>query len=275
MATISRLAKFANLINNQVLESNNTTTTNTDQMLKQLTKALADDVITSGNDQLFRIANDLIEAQTTVQASAGSLDASGGLAFLHEKKYWLFRRQISLDNMLHTFQSLPNKAEFKLLGDFFKHMRELEALKYLPSIVKMMHLIYAMFNRQIDKKTAGTIELEQLFVERARRGSHFANDYAFKDVVETGTLAFLRAWKIVRHSLDTRSSAKLNRDNELLQALIDDERKYAQMRLSFLLANASRDGVYLYSVVFYLLLFTLILESFFVILFRLLNNTKS
>ena len=85
---------------------------------------------------------------------------------------------------------------------------------------QMMHLIYAMFNRQIDKKTAGTIELEQLFVERARRGSHFANDYAFKDVVETGTLAFLRAWKIVRHSLDTRSSAKLNRDNELLQALI-------------------------------------------------------
>ena len=145
-------------------------------------------MIASGNDEFFRIANDLIEAP------AASVNA-----FLHEKKYRLFRRQISLDNMLHTFHSLPMEVkakEFKLLADFFKQMRELESLKYLPSIVKMMHLIFATFNRQIDKKTAATIQLEQLLVEERAR------DYAFKEVVETGTLAFLRAWKIVgAHSI--------------------------------------------------------------------------
>jgi hypothetical protein len=228
---------FCQLISNNILKNESI-----NNLIHQLTNILTKDAENSDNDQLFRIAYDLV-------------DIHSDNLFLNEKNFWLFRRQITIDNMINTFNnSIENKNKHKLLNYFIIRMKELEAIKYLSSISKMVLLLHSTFNRQIDRKTASSIQLSELI-----DGKKSINDFSFKEIVKTGIGHFLKALKIVGTNLKQRVNNnlanKLNENDKYLSKVntINEIDLYKQLPLSYLLPNTSnKDGVYIYSLIVYL-----------------------
>ena len=245
---------------------------NMDKLIQTLTKQLSDDMVNSGNDQLFRIANDLVDA--------ASSEGDRELGLFNEKKYWSFRRQITLDNMIHAFNSLPNaKTTFRLLQQFISKMRDLELLKHVPAIARMIRLAHNNFNRQLDKKTAASTQLGNFLLGEARRGTSEELE-RMTETFRAGTLSFLKVWKSIiekpESSLQLRMlNQKINPDNEVLQSLltliVDNEEEYRKIPLSYLLPNITKDGVYIYTCVFYLLN----LQNEFIAFYKLERNLKN
>ena len=244
---------FSDLMTNQVaLTCDNS---NMDKLIQTLTKQLSDDMVnTSDNDQLFRIANDLVDASS----SEGDRD----LGLFNEKKYWSFRRQITLDNMIHAFNSLPNaKTTFRLLQQFISKMRDLELLKHVPAIARMIRLAHNNFNRQLDMKTAASTLLGSFMLGEARRGSSDELE-RMDETFRAGTLSLLKVWKAIIGKPESRLqlrmlNKKIDPDNIVLQNVLKltaaNEEDYRKIPLSYLLPNTTKDGVYIYTCVFYLL----------------------
>ena len=84
---------------------------------------MKDDAKNSANDQLFRIAYDMIEPEAEQNDSIKYLDA---------KKCWSFRVQISVEHMINTLYSThKNDKQLVILNRFIQQMEQLEAIRHL------------------------------------------------------------------------------------------------------------------------------------------------
>lgn len=141
--------------------------------------------------------------------------------------------------MINSFNaSNANNREFKILTEFFKNLNDLSALRFLPSILKMLFILHKKFNRQIDRLYAAKTKLEDLL----NKNEIF--DERSIQSVETGAKDFLKAWSIIANSI---AASRLELNNTSLKG------PYGSLPLSFLLPNSFHDGRYIYSVVFYLI----------------------
>ena len=206
----------------------------TDKLIQKCTNVLANDTKNSETDQLFRIAYDLLEFKHENDSS-----------FLMQKKCWSFRKQISVESMISTFNSIisieKRSTDLMLLNEFISKINELKALKYLPSICKMLNLLYVIFNRQMDKNTASSFKISDLIQIQSRQ-----NDLSFKEIIKTGLKSFMNAWEIISPNFVNQTSLK----NKLKIKDIDE---FESLPLSYLLSNTSNNGVYIYSLVSYLI----------------------
>ncbi len=215
-----------------------------DKLIKNLTDKIAQDAKHNKNDKVFQIAYELTDF-------GHSMSIDDELEFLQNKNYWLFRKQINIEVMSNHFansveKSAENKKRYKLLRKFISQIRELEAIKYLPDICKMQKLVCHKFNRHIDRHTASQIRIKD-FIE-----IYLQNDDQLKEVVKTGSIAFLNAWKTIKSKLDKVISSslinKIKLENELLKLA-----NYEDLPLSYVLANKFKTGLYIYVLVFYLI----------------------
>lgn len=208
----------------------------TDKLIQQLTNVLANDANNSGSDQLFRIAYDLIEPNSTQTVDNG---------FFGDKKYWPYRKQINVESMINSFNTnSQNKEKMALLGEFIAKINSLEALKYLPNICKMLKCLYTTFNRQIDKQTAFSNTVANLI----KNNLNLSNDYNFNETMISGVKSFLSAWKISCQFMDTKLNKHLSKN-----MLIKNEDDFESIPIAFLLSNLSNNGVYIYSLLHYLI----------------------
>ena len=225
---------------------------NIDKLVERLVQQLSDELVKTGNDQLFRIVNDLID----------SSEGDRELGLFNEKKFWSFRRQITLDNMIHAFNSLHNATTlFSLLKEFIAKMRDLELVKHVSAIARMIRLAHNNFNRQLDKKTAASTQLGNFLLGEARRGTSEELE-RMTETFRAGTLSLLKVWKGIIGKTESRLqlrmlNQKIDPDNKVLHDLLKltdaNEEDYRKIPLSYLLPNTTKDGVYIYTCVFYLL----------------------
>ena len=208
-----------------------------DKLVQQCTKILTDDVKNSDTDQLFRIAYDLLEP-----TKSGATSPS----FIMEKRCWSFRKQITVESMINTFNSVTKQEKttrLKLLNEFILRINELQALKYLPSMCKMIHMLYFTFNRQMDKQNATMIKVSDL-----TQAQNTQTDPSFKEILRAGVHSFREAWAILSPSFaDPTWRNKLNKFES------DDKSAQDSLPLSYLLPNTSNNGVYMYYLVSYLI----------------------
>ncbi len=210
-----------------------------DNIIKQMTNVITDDVKNSGTDQIYRIAHDIVQPE----------EADDN--FLNDKKYWSFRKQINIESMVSNFNSISDKNkklnELKLLNDFILNMNELEGLKYLPSIAKMIILLHISFNRQVDRQYASSNKIEDILSQN----SNF-NDYTSKQIVRNGCESLLKVWKIIRHKInlkfDSKRMSKVDINNTIL-----NQNDISKIPLSYLLPSTFKDGRFIYCIVFYLI----------------------
>jgi len=210
-----------------------------DNIIKQMTNVITDDVKNSGTDQIYRIAHDIVQPE----------EADDN--FLNDKKYWSFRKQINIESMVSNFNSISDKNkklnELKLLNDFILNMNELEGLKYLPSIAKMIILLHISFNRQVDRQYASSNKIEDILSQN----SNF-NDYTSKQIVRNGCESLLKVWKIIRHKInlkfDSKRMSKVDINNTVL-----NQNDISKIPLSYLLPSTFKDGRFIYCIVFYLI----------------------
>ena len=204
------------------------------KLIQQCTNVLANDSQNADSDQLFRIAYDLLEPSSDENAS-----------FIMEKKCWAFRRQITVQSMINAFKSTNDSrkraSSLKLLEEFILKINELQALKYLPPICKMINLLFIMFNRQMDKSNANNNKISDLISSQNNK-----NDNNFKEIIRGGMLAFLDAWKII-------SPIFVRQANLTNKFRVKDLEEFESLPISYLLSNSSNNGVYIHSLVSYLI----------------------
>ena len=207
---------FCDLLNEKIIRNESI-----DSLLQKLINILKDDSENSNGDQLFRIAHDLIEMPTEDDS------------FMNEKKFWLFRKQITIENMILTFNNnQENKIKCNLLDRFLTQMKQLETIKYLSNISKMVLLLGSKFNKQIDRKSASSIKFDELISLVS------PNE---QDLVRMGARDYLNAMKSA-----TGFNLKRNFNTEYYTNL-------SSLPLSFLLPNNSKDGIFIYSLIVYLI----------------------
>lgn len=142
--------------------------------------------------------------------------------------------------MINYFSTkLTTDKKFTILNEFFKRIHELKALKYLPSIAKMIQALHTTVNRQIDRQHAKSVKLEDILI----------NNKVFdttNTIIRTGVRNFFKTWSIIKSSmclefrLDSSESILNNTECE-------------NVPLSYLLPSTFSDGRYIYSMVFYLI----------------------
>jgi hypothetical protein len=220
---------FCNIVLKEMIGNDST-----DKLVQQCTNILANESENTNSDQLFRIAYDLLEPNHDKNSS-----------FIMEKKCWTFRRQITVQSMINTFNSINENANktssFKLLKEFLSKITELQALKYLPPLCKMINLLFIMFNRQMDKNSANNNRISDLIHAQSNK---LENN--LKEIVNAGMRAFLESWKILNPKFFQQ--AKLAN-----KFRARDLEEFESFPLSYLLSNSSGNGVYLYSLVSYLI----------------------
>jgi hypothetical protein len=217
---------FCNVVLKEIIGNDST-----DKLIQQCTNVLTNDSQNADSDQLFRIAYDLLEPSSEKNAS-----------FIMEKKCWAFRRQITVQSMINAFKSSnyskKRALNLKLLEEFILKINELQALKYLPPICKMVNLLFIMFNRQMDKSNANNNKISDLISSQ--------NDNSFKEIIRAGMLAFLDAWKII-------SPTFIQKANLTNKFRVKDLEEFESLPISYLLSNSSSNGVYIHSLISYLI----------------------
>jgi len=209
-----------------------------DKIIKQMTNVINEDVLTAGTDQVYRIAHDMVAISTDTKD------------FLNDKKYWSFRKQINVESMVSNFNSCSQQSSrHDLLNEFTARMLELEALKYLPAIAKMITLMHVTFNRQIDKQYANSTKLGEFLAQKANL---LFKDYDSNEAIRTGCISLLKVWKTIRSSINSKfnslKASKLDVNNAVL-----DQEDFEQIPLSYLLPSTFKQGRYIYCIVFYLI----------------------
>jgi hypothetical protein len=214
-----------------------------EKLLPQLTTKVMNDSGQTNSDELFRIAYELIEQDDLrkIENYDPKLDQ------LNEPKYWSFRKQANLETMLNSFNlsinSANSKSQFALLSRFLVKMNELQALKYLPSLTKMISKLHARFNRQLSKQQAGSIIVSDLV-----DSNHIYLDKSLKELVQVGSQSFLKAWTLMHQHIDMKFTTNGSNFNDPI--LFSDD----QLPLSYLLmSSSSKQARYIYALVFYLI----------------------
>ena len=211
-----------------------------DKIIKEMTNVINEDVLTAGTDQVYRIAHDMVPPDTNRED------------FLNDKKYWSFRKQINVESMVNNFNSCSShikKFELKLLNEFTARMTELEALKYLPAISKMITLMHVTFNRQIDRQYANSTKVGEFLAQKANL---LFKDYDSNEAIKCGCISLLKVWKIIRSSINSKFNSIKASKLDINDAVLDQE-DFEQIPLSYLLPSTFKHGRYVYCIVFYLI----------------------
>ena len=187
---------------------------NQDGIIKNMIKVITDDMQNSASDQLSRIAYDLIE-----------VPESGH--FLDDKRFWFYRKQITVEAMIKSFQSMPEETkkvkQLKILNEFFEKIYRLEALRYLPNINRMLNLLINVFNRQINKDYARSLKINKML-----ENNTFKNKED-KEIIETGCRSLLAAWHIMKPYSEQHTETNHLND-------------YESLSLSHVLPSSFKDG---------------------------------
>ncbi|CAF0865868.1 unnamed protein product [Brachionus calyciflorus] len=232
-------AKFCTYINETVLK-----TDSSEKLIQKFNNLITEDAKNNNTDHLFKIAYDLINVPQSDDDSE----------FYNQKELWSFRRQITLDSMINSFKLFinnKNKDHYKLLDQFINRLDELKALKYLPSIYKMLNIFYSIFNRQIDRQNGMKLRLKDIL----ENNSSLNMDRNLKKQVENGARNFLKAWKLlsanISSRLDTKIVKHLNTNNTLLKEISVEE--FTELPICYLISSTSNEGLFIYSLMFYLI----------------------
>ena len=148
--------------------------------------------------------------------------------------------------MINSFNS-SNDKQYKVLNEFIVNLNELEALKYLPQISKMMNLLFVTFNRQVDRQYAYSIKVGEFINQKLG-----FLDHSSKETIKIGCESLLKAWKTLKMTINSKFNSnklvKLDLNNPTMN--LDD---YEQIPLSYLLPSTIKDGRYIYYIIFYLI----------------------
>jgi hypothetical protein len=125
-------------------------------------------------------------------------------------------------------------------------MNELEGLKYLPSIAKMINLLHIGFNRQVDRQFAYSNKIEDILSQN----SNF-NDLTSKQTIRIGCESLLKVWKLVKHKINSKFDSKRISKLDINNAILN-QNDIAKIPLSYLLPSTFKDGRFIYCIVFYL-----------------------
>ena len=214
---------------------------NAEKIIKKITHLITEDSKSAGSSQLFRIAFDI----STPEAGDGEKKTN----FLNDKKYWSFRRQLTVENMITCFNTSNDKKtdKFKLLNEFFTKLNELQSLSYLPDICKMLSLLYLTFNRQVDREYAKSIKIGDLI-----EGNELFSEYGAKKIIQTGCEAFLKAWCQLSQTLSNKFDRKISQRLDFKNPILI-EQDYKLLPLSYLLPSTFNDGRYIYSLLFFMI----------------------
>ena len=232
-------AEFCAFINHHVIET--AKGSNGEQkLIQQLTNMLKSDSQNTDMDQLFRIAYDLVEPP--VQQTAADSQT-----FLNQKQLWLFRKQITIETMISSFQNSIRNSEqeqkkFALTDNFLKNLTQLKLIKGLTNIYKMIELLYRTFYKQIDKQSARRMKVNDFRLEDNQVCMHV--DSQFRDVVEQGAKCFVKTFKSARPHMNNLKASKL----------LSEIEDFKELPLSYLMPSniIYNDGIHIYSLVIYL-----------------------
>ncbi|RNA31081.1 E3 ubiquitin-ligase RNF213-like [Brachionus plicatilis] len=207
-----------------------------DNAIEELNTILKENA--SDSDRLFRIAYDLI-------------DSPQDKSYLNNKQFWTFRRQITLDVMKQNFSVLPNQQkskDFRFLSEFLERMDTLKAIKYLPSLLKMVDTFFKIFNRQIDRQTSLEIKLGDVLNDNPM----FKMDQILKNQIKNGAINFLKAWKMVSAQIISKFDKK--NFEKLIEILLNtDIDNFGDIPIAFFLPNSKNEGFLIYSLLFFLI----------------------
>lgn len=211
---------------------------NVENLIGKLTAIVSDDARKStSSNTLYRISYDLIEPS----GCSNSTDS------LFRKEFWMYRKQLTLKIFTNAFrifyESRTNeqKVHFALMNKFLADLNQLKAIKYLPSVVQMIHVLYSALNRQIDKRTAAKLTLDDLIHANQTLGNSRA-------LIEKGVENFLKMWSQLSEHIQSNSRMIIKRlkTNRL-------EERPTNLPVSYLLPSTNGDGIYIYALLVYVI----------------------
>jgi len=139
-------------------------------------------------------------------------------------------------------QSAQN-PDFTVLNAFFQQLRQLETLRYLPSIAQMV-LTLNTISRQIDRTYAQSTKLATLL----NTASNSIFDESSAQAIRKGAENLRKIWPLIKPAISLQFA------KSAAHSLLDDTTiSYEQLPLSYLLASASNEGSHVYRALFYLI----------------------
>ena len=145
----------------------------------------------------------------------------------------------------HFNAESTTNSDFAVLSGFFQQLSQLEALRYLHSISKMVLTLHSTLSRQIDRSYAQSTDLATVL-----KSATIFNDSS-AEIIRTGAENFRKIWLLIK---PTMSQKLMNRFAKCTYLLLDDTTvSCEQLPLSFFLASSSNDGSFIYSTLFYLI----------------------
>ena len=152
-----------------------------------------------------------------------------------------------MTSLLLSTQKQVREKNFFVLERFVKQMTQLQMIKYLPSLCRMLKELHLLFDRQIERQYANSITLEHLC-----NHDDMVRNRSLRETIRNGAIDFLKVWQACCQDMDPKCSLEsksfIDPNNPELQT--DD---FRQLRLSYLLSNQYNEGRYIYAVIFYLI----------------------
>lgn len=142
---------------------------------------------------------------------------------------------------LFNNQKLNKDENLKILTEFFKKKEELQTLKYLPNIVKMVLILHRTFHRQILREYANSITIGDI----TKNNDLFDN--LSIETIKSGAADFLKVWLTLKDELSLKFANPLDVNN--MDLLGDPE----LLPVSYMLPSTNNNGRYIYGLVFYLI----------------------
>lgn len=138
-------------------------------------------------------------------------------------------------------QNLNKNENLKILNEFFKKIEELQLLKFLPNIVKMVLILHRTFHRQILRECANSITIGDV----TKNNELFDN--LSIETIRSGAADFLKVWQALKDVVSLKFANPFDVKNQDL--LRDPE----LLPVSYMLPSTTNNGRYIYGLVFYLI----------------------
>ncbi|ESO94720.1 hypothetical protein LOTGIDRAFT_232244 [Lottia gigantea] len=109
---------------------------------------------------------------------------------------WKYRERITIQHFLRNFQlQIIDKEKegqsFKIIRLFKQELHHLQVQRFLPSIIKLLHVLMQKFCRKIDRGEASNISMEEVFKKE------FTDNGEVLEYFDN----FIQAWEILKEKL--------------------------------------------------------------------------
>jgi hypothetical protein len=206
-------------------------------MTDLLTRIIDEKQNAKDEDQLSKIIHEKLEPKQNASTRSD--------LFIDERLCWSYRIHVNVENMLNVLNSnSDNKQNYPLLCQFMGKVRELEALKYLPFICKMITMLTSMFNRQVCRSFGHE------YTVRTLSSQSKLNEHE-KEILNSGARSLLKVWKMTCEILSTKHIPKIIGSLNLNDTCLKGQ-DHSELPISYLLPNQSKEGRYVYALVYYL-----------------------